>query len=478
MSNSKPAVTVRISAQGSFLACVCGYKETIDAGPTTPPEVIERLMTRFCLKHDRVCPRGAGGLRSPKTLHKEVLLNGREPGIAIYSSCNDVTYAQAEVLLQAENAQKSPESKGQKMLGYYDEVDDLPVIQFLNSYSDKIPDLHRLNEIRALILQKGWRPAIEEVLGSGQQNEVKEPMMGFQDLLGHLNGLFERLLAEPAFRGVPIRPFKDTHVFYMGDEPKLLESLETIREDLVEEAAKEIPMPFPDTTVISKNPNTNVWIVSRWIENPPEISSQEVGQSGAASSQRLFMLDYLVTNSRKHWYPVGMTFWHSPTEMGRLASSRSAVLNTDERRIDTLAEEAVGAFAGSNITGLCSLVAISHPMNYLVLVTPRLTPREERKAKQGVPRPVEKTPHFIIVDHEVLCQLNPKKPMGTHASPIPHHRRGHWMRLAERCRHARLLGEEKVFVKPTYVGDRLFSDEKNHYEVILENRKQKGKDVP
>lgn len=469
MSNGKPAVTVRISAQGSFLSCVCGYKESIDAGPTTPPEVITKLMTRFCLKHDRVCPKGAGGLRTPKSIHKELLLDGREPGTAIYSSCNDVLYAQAEVLLKAENLQKSPETKGMKLYGFYDEVDDLPVIQFLDAYSGKIPDLHRLNELRALIAQKGWKEAVEEVLWRGPQNDAKEPLMGFQDLMAHLNGLFTRLAAEPAFRGVPIKPFKDTHVFYFGDEPKLVESVEAIKEDLIQDTVERIPMPFKDVTVVSKNPDTNVWIVSRWIENPPEVQPKTPGQ------QRLFLLEYLVTNSRKHFFPIGMSFWHTPTDMGRLASSKSVVLNTDERRIDTLAEEAVGAFAGSNVLGICSLVAISHPMNYMVLVTPRLTPREERKAKQGIPRPSEKMPHFIVVDHEALCALNPKKPMGTHASPVPHHRRGHWMRLAERCRHARLLGADKVFVRPTYVGERVFSDEKNHYEVILDNKERGAK---
>lgn len=459
---AKPAVTVRISANGSFLSCVCGYKESIDASATTPPEIIQRLLTRFCLKHDRVCPKGPGAVRQPGQAH--LLLDGPAPGTAIYSSCNDVFYAQAEVLLKAEGLQKSPGTKGKKLYGYYDEVDDLPVDQFLEAYSGRPDDFRRLNELRVLILQKGWKRAIEEVLGPNPANEATEPLMGFQDLMRHLNGLFERLAAEAAFRGVPIRPFKDTHVFYLGDEPKLIESVEAIREDLVQDTVEKVPMPFQDVTVVSKNPDTNVWIVDRWIENPQEVHPKADGR------QRLFLLEYLVTNSRKRFFPMGISFWHSPTTTGVLDCSKTVILNTDERRIDTLADESLGAFAGSIGLGMSSLVAISHPMNYMVLVTPRLTPREERKAKQGVPRPAEKMIHFIVVDHEALCQINPKKGTSTHASPVPHHRRGHWMRLADRCRHAKLLGREKVFVKPTYVGERAFSDEKNHYEVILENR--------
>ena len=122
-------------------------------------------------------------------------------------------------------------------------------------------------------------------------------------------------------------------------------------------------------------------------------------------------------------------------------------------------------------TGTTLLIAaISHPANYVVRVTPDLTPREERRAKQGHPRPIQKTPHFIVVDHEVLTALNPNRRSSEagHASPVPHYRRGHWMKLAERCRHARLLGKNRVLVRDTFVGDANFRGDKNFYEVLLD----------
>jgi hypothetical protein len=42
------------------------------------------------------------------------------------------------------------------------------------------------------------------------------------------------------------------------------------------------------------------------------------------------------------------------------------------------------------------------------------------------------------------------------------------MRLAERCREARAGGKERVWVRPSYVGDRTFSDLKNDYSVLMD----------
>jgi len=80
---------------------------------------------------------------------------------------------------------------------------------------------------------------------------------------------------------------------------------------------------------------------------------------------------------------------------------------------------------------------------------------------------MRKAPHFIVVDHDILVRMSGDH-YGTHASPVPHERRGHWRRLAERCRHAKLSGKDKVFVRPTYVGERNFEDPKNKYEVLMD----------
>lgn len=38
--------------------------------------------------------------------------------------------------------------------------------------------------------------------------------------------------------------------------------------------------------------------------------------------------------------------------------------------------------------------------------------------------------------------------------------------MAERCRHAKLLGKDRVFVRPALVGDPTWKREKNFYEVL------------
>lgn len=72
-----------------------------------------------------------------------------------------------------------------------------------------------------------------------------------------------------------------------------------------------------------------------------------------------------------------------------------------------------------------------------------------------------------ITFHDILVGMS-QGHYGTHASPVPHERRGHWRRLADRCRHARLSGKDKVFVRPAYVGERTFSNDKNRYEVLMD----------
>jgi hypothetical protein len=117
------------------------------------------------------------------------------------------------------------------------------------------------------------------------------------------------------------------------------------------------------------------------------------------------------------------------------------------------------------------VAVISHPANYIVSTTPSLTPREERIKKERGVMPIRKRPHYIVIDREDLVNLNPatRAPDGTHASPIPHSRRGHWRRLSERCTAARAAGRTKTWVADAYVGEREFADEKNRYRVVLGN---------
>jgi hypothetical protein len=83
-------------------------------------------------------------------------------------------------------------------------------------------------------------------------------------------------------------------------------------------------------------------------------------------------------------------------------------------------------------------------------------------------------PHFVVVDHDVLVGMSGRGAGQEHASPVPHHRRGHWMRLAERCREAKAAGKDRVWVRPTYVGDTEFSDLRNDYKVLMDFGKKEA----
>jgi hypothetical protein len=145
-----------------------------------------------------------------------------------------------------------------------------------------------------------------------------------------------------------------------------------------------------------------------------------------------------------------------------------------ELKIVTLA---VATPLGNEMVESCRYItAISHPGQYVVRVTPELSPRETRRRVAGKGTPREKAPHFLVVDHEVIVRMR-REPGGAGVSPIPHERRGHWARLGERCRHARLLGKDKVWKRPTFVGERVWSDKKNLYEVLLDFGKKERVDA-
>jgi hypothetical protein len=125
---------------------------------------------------------------------------------------------------------------------------------------------------------------------------------------------------------------------------------------------------------------------------------------------------------------------------------------------------------------ILKVALISHPANYVVRTAPKLTPHEERRrASKGI-FPLQKKAHYIVIDHETLLNLNPQTIAGTHRSPTPHARRGHWRRLADRCLNAKASGKQRIWVGETYVGATEFEDDRNRYEVVL-NRSLGGAQI-
>jgi len=78
-------------------------------------------------------------------------------------------------------------------------------------------------------------------------------------------------------------------------------------------------------------------------------------------------------------------------------------------------------------------------------------------------------PHILFLDRMPTTQ---KKGTGTHASPKPHRRRGHWKTLSHpRFRHHPQY-QQKIYVKPSFVGPRQTTYEGNVYRLVqpLEER--------
>ena len=123
---------------------------------------------------------------------------------------------------------------------------------------------------------------------------------------------------------------------------------------------------------------------------------------------------------------------------------------------------------------LLRVALISHPENYVVKRTPKLTPREQRRVAVGEPIPNRKRPYYEVLDHAGLVRLRQESLSPALKLPLPHARRGHWMRLAERCREARAAGKEKVWRREAYVGDRKFETEAGGFEVYLSAKEAAG----
>jgi hypothetical protein len=130
-------------------------------------------------------------------------------------------------------------------------------------------------------------------------------------------------------------------------------------------------------------------------------------------------------------------------------------------------ENAGDLLAQDALRAVVRVALISHPANYVVRTAPKLTPHEERRRVSKGIFPLQKKPHYIVIDHETLVDLKPREPAGTHRPPAPHARRGHWRRLADRCSNAKASGKQRIWVGETYVGATEFEDERNRYEVIL-----------
>lgn len=116
---------------------------------------------------------------------------------------------------------------------------------------------------------------------------------------------------------------------------------------------------------------------------------------------------------------------------------------------------------------ICKLMShIKYGDKHVVEVTP--TPDKLEKAKRNPvnrKRPWAKSsgPNILLLDR---MPTEKTESTGTHASPKPHRRRGHWKTLSHpRFRHHPQY-QKKIYVKPSFVGERQVTYEGNIYRLV------------
>lgn len=268
--------------------------------------------------------------------------------------------------------------------------------------------------------------------------------MNFMDFMEHADAIFRK----GTLTGFSCPPLSKSHIFHLGDDSEITKIADELEEDLTEECRDKIPLPFADTSIVTSQKHADGregWIMDRIVEHPhtPRI---EQGLQAAAKDYSRLILGYgndpdiesrvkafVAERTPKQAISIARVEDHAPCVilwsiayfgiipgMKRMAFSmgselvRSELSEADrEKKEDWLSAETP--------TILRQTALISHPSNYYVKIEPKLTPREARRvAAKLEPRPIRKTPHFIVIDHEQLVELNKKHGGGTHASPVPH----------------------------------------------------------
>jgi hypothetical protein len=127
--------------------------------------------------------------------------------------------------------------------------------------------------------------------------------------------------------------------------------------------------------------------------------------------------------------------------------------------IDVLA---AGVFERAQILWLYAKYGDKH----IVEVVPT-KPKASKKISLHKNRPwlMASGPHILFLDRMPATQKQ-NKGTGTHASPKPHRRRGHWKTLSHpRFRHHPQY-QQKIYVKPSFVGPKQTTYEGNIYRLV------------
>lgn len=259
--------------------------------------------------------------------------------------------------------------------------------------------------------------------------------------------------------------FSEAHLFNLGEAEDINQAGQDLKEDLVSDFEDGVPAPFDNLIVAFHRPDGwgFEWHMKLAMESTkgslPEENSREIWMTVDLSQPLKDAPAFAFLSS----YQV------LPPKDGMLAIALTDPAIDRAQRIYGKPREEAGILMSEGVgVALRRIALISHPSNYIVRTAPKLTPREERRRRDRGDTHVRKRPYYIVIEHDVLVDLNPAtRREGAARSPVPHARRGHWMRLAERCKEARAAGRDRVWRKEAYVGQREFEDEKNRYEVLL-----------
>lgn len=302
--------------------------------------------------------------------------------------------------------------------------------------------------------------------------------MTFQDFLEYAEARMRRGVGEMSVYS----SLAKTHVFYMGEDEKIEASAREIWEDLKDDMRERVPLPFADLACVSKvfhkDRKEYGYIMDRIIEAPMLPSERsvpiEVPKDAAPWVREAAdrgPTQKLAICRAEQWSDQVVSWiilFYGVEEGSLMMVVAPSGRMSQETGIVSFEGDLLDFFQKESRAVVKQVSMISHPTNYVVEVKPELSPKEARRASAGKAVSVRKAPHYIVVDHDGLQELRRPVLGGTHAAPVPHHRRGHWMKLAERCRLARELGRERVWVRPTFVGDPEFSDGRNKYVVRLD----------
>lgn len=95
-----------------------------------------------------------------------LLRQGKGKALAVYTRCEDVLLAKAELLLLKERTERDSRFDGRPIYGFFDVDPTFSISQFKKGYRGDSASYRRVMELRQIILTNGWNyPEIKEPVG-------------------------------------------------------------------------------------------------------------------------------------------------------------------------------------------------------------------------------------------------------------------------------------------------------------------------